>query len=570
MGACCLKAVTKTVSGQNNGINIDTSTSPISSLQNSSSNQLDHSLNQSQQSTASAISNDGHIQHNRSTIHIGALPNFLRRLRFKSSRSNKMVSLQKYAERLVLETLDSIRPSVVQEPSNAMHKLQIISSNETGWIVVICSLINVVCDDNPFGTALILLSIEEASLASQETILLLQEKITLFKYRSTIKRRNVSIVLGGLAEKLAGILSSVLFTPTICNYLLASIQPQNEPIVILHSLIALEKFSQTKDNKTIIDNKLKAMGSKNTLLILEKYYDSSEFIKHQVGFCAKYCLDNYFICDGRPYSFEHIDKSNLHAILNPKDASENLKISADCLSCRNDTTKFESFRSNVPVNKGIYYYEAKLITDGVMQIGFATKSSKFLNHEGYGVGDDDESLAFDGCRSMYWYNAKSIPSHLPKWNPGDIVGCLLNLNDFQVQFSVNGLMYDQISELFKGKKPGTQYYAAASLMPFQHLSVNFGTSPFKYPPKHCDFRTFNQEGKPLDSNQLVIPKHLLIQTNDSYEIQSDMCTICCDQKMDTQLEPCSHDGFCKVCADKLSLCPYCRTQVTTYRQTTNA
>lgn len=514
-----------------------------------------------------------------------------------SKKNSKIVSLQNYADRLVIETLDSIRPPVLSEPSSAMHKLQIISGNETGWIIVINSLINNVDDDNPFGTALILLSIEEACLASRETILRLHELIySDFNNRfhnmadnimptsskraykqSMLKQRNISIVLGCLAEKLAGTLSSVLFTEELCDYLLSCIHPANNPIVILYSLIALEKFAITQDNRTIIDKKLNALTktNSNSLLVLENWTTNDEadnlhykprynYYEQQVGFCAKHCLDNFFMIEGRPYSFELIDKSNLYAFLNSKDASENLKISADSLSCRNDTSKFESVRGNIPVSSSVYYYEAKLMTVGVMQIGFATKSSKFLNHEGYGVGDDDQSIAYDGCRSLIWYDTKSLRTNLPRWQPGDIIGCLINLNDYvsYVQFSLNGQPTEPIDSFFANKNPGTNYYVALSLMPFQQVSVNFGSEPFKYPPINCSFRTFNEEGRVLGEKHVYIPKHLILKESiDSYEQFADSCTICCDGKMEIILLPCEHDGFCKLCADKLTTCPMCRSDI---------
>ena len=42
-----------------------------------------------------------------------------------------------------------------------------------------------------------------------------------------------------------------------------------------------------------------------------------------------------------------------------------------------------------------------------MQVGWATKKSKFLNHDGYGIGDDEHSVAFDGCRQLVWHHASS-------------------------------------------------------------------------------------------------------------------------------------------------------------------
>ena len=49
---------------------------------------------------------------------------------------------------------------------------------------------------------------------------------------------------------------------------------------------------------------------------------------------------------------------------------------------RCDASSFESVRCTFQVNSGIWYYEVTLLTDGVMQIGWATKSSSFLNHVG--------------------------------------------------------------------------------------------------------------------------------------------------------------------------------------------
>lgn len=67
-------------------------------------------------------------------------------------------------------------------------------------------------------------------------------------------------------------------------------------------------------------------------------------------------------------------------MLNANDVSEYLKISANGLMARCDASSFESVRCTFQVDNGIWFYEATLITSGVMQIGFSTKDSKFLNH----------------------------------------------------------------------------------------------------------------------------------------------------------------------------------------------
>lgn len=430
-----------------------------------------------------------------------------------NNNNNRIWSLQNklsmHADRLVIDTLESIRPTVLNEPSNAMQKLHMISETELGWLVVISSLINKVDIEHPFGSALILLILEDAPLPTKKSISQLDEvlNLQLQRERSVTKQRNISIVLGCLAEKLAGTLSSILFSESVQDYLLSRIEPNvNKPNVILYSLIALEKFSQTIDNKLLIVKKLNKLGARNPLLKLEQLISSSDFIEQQVGFCAKWDLDNYFLYDSRLYSYECVDRDNLNVMLNSKDASENLKISADGLTARNDTSRFESVRCTFPITSGIYYYEVKLITPGVMQIGFATKQSKFLNHDGFGIGDDDQSLAYDGCRQLLWQNAKSIHTNLPRWKEGDIIGCLIDLEKLEIRFSLNGLMGEPSNILFKNKPLSTQYYAAASFMPFQQCQFNFGRVPFQHPPELYNFKTFNQCASLSEEEKIIMPR----------------------------------------------------------------
>lgn len=93
-------------------------------------------------------------------------------------------------------------------------------------------------------------------------------------------------------------------------------------------------------------------------------------------------------------------------MLNTKDVSEYLKISADGLEARCDSYSFESVRSTYAVTTGAWYYEVLVITQGilielnktlncysnilvivilgVMQIGWAQKKSHFSCNDGYG------------------------------------------------------------------------------------------------------------------------------------------------------------------------------------------
>jgi hypothetical protein len=195
--------------------------------------------------------------------------------------------------------------------------------------------------------------------------------------------------------------------------------------IILFALIALEKFSHTSESKHILFQSLTITNEQTKMNILE-YYEpwtlATNCLKRQIGFYAQWLLDNVFILDYRRPSYELIDYRYLNVILNDKDVSEYLKIGPDGLEARSDTVSFESVRCTFHVNSGVWYYEVLIITDGVMQIGWATKQSKFMNHEGYGIGDDQYSIAYDGCRNLIWFGAKSNPHTNPSWKPGDIVG----------------------------------------------------------------------------------------------------------------------------------------------------
>ena len=52
---------------------------------------------------------------------------------------------------------------------------------------------------------------------------------------------------------------------------------------------------------------------------------------------------------------------------------------------RCDAASFESVRCTFEVDDGVWFYEVLIITAGVMQIGWATKDSKFLNHVSFFV-----------------------------------------------------------------------------------------------------------------------------------------------------------------------------------------
>lgn len=474
--------------------------------------------------------------------------------------------LSAVTDKYVLDTLAVIRTLVDndQEPPPSMLKLHTIADKEAGWLVVVRSMVQVIPLQDPLGPAVITLLLDDCPLPSKETVVHLCKFFELSGekaddgWKDPRQHRNICVVLGCIAEKLAGPASIALLTHTTLKYLVAQLNEDNNPCVILFALIALEKFAQTSENKTSI-NQCLASGICNPLRTLEQWMDHTDFLHCQVGFCAQWCLDNLFIFDGRPYSYENVDTTHLNAMLNSNDVSEYLKISPDGLQARCDASSFESVRCTFQVDAGIWYYEATIITAGVMQIGWATKDSKFLNHEGYGIGDDEFSVAYDGCRQLFWHNAESEGHSHPSWKPGDVLGSLLDLSNAEVIFYLNGDPLPPLTQVFRNATCG--FFAAASFMSFQQCEFNFGRKPFIYPPKDVPFQSFNDHAYLKEKEKIILPRHIKLQKLRAMSVEEGACTLCFDERATITLLPCSHRGFCERCALQLEICPMCRRNI---------
>jgi len=469
---------------------------------------------------------------------------------------------------LVLDTLAIIRKLVdnEQHPPRSMLTLHKIADKESGWLAVVHSLIKVIPPDDPLGAAVITLLLDECPLPTKEAIgklcssLKLGASLPPQSVNKQVQRHcNICVVVGCLAEKLAGPSSVTLLTKDVIDYLFANLADTCDPSVILYSLIALEKFAQTSENKITLTKHLYEHCEVSPLERLEQWYHSDHYIRREVGFCAQWCLDNLFMKEGRQYTHELIDNSSINVMLNNNDVSEYLKISADGLEARCDASSFESVRCTFQVDDGVWYYEASIITAGVMQIGWATKESKFLNYEGYGIGDDEFSLAYDGCRQLIWHNAKSSPHTHSNWKPGDVLGLLLDLKTPQAIFTLNGDALPAFSQVFNYSRSG--FFAAASFMSFQQCEFNFGSKPYKYPPGNIEYNSFNDFGCLDEHDKVILPRHKKLALLTLGSVNEDLCTLCVDNTANVTMKPCGHRGYCMLCALQLELCPICRETI---------
>uniref|UniRef100_F1KY53 RING finger and SPRY domain-containing protein 1 n=1 Tax=Ascaris suum TaxID=6253 RepID=F1KY53_ASCSU len=457
-----------------------------------------------------------------------------------------------------------------QEPPTPLLKLNLIADKEGGWVLVVICLIEAVPAEDALGPAVITLFLDEGPLPTNETVSRLIARLRLDEPElqvSSVWHRNTCIVLGCLAEKLAGASSVHICTNTTLNYLLDNLKPDRHTEVIIYALIALEKFAQTSENRLTICRRLEKYVE-NPLMILESWLESSsiknDFLKQQVAFCAQWSLDNIFVCEKREFSYRKRDVTNINAMLNHEDVSEYLKIGSDGLEARCDVSSFESVRCTFEATEGVWFYEALILTPGVMQIGFATKQSRFCNHEGFGIGDDECSIAYDGCRQLIWHNAQCQKHEHEPWKAGDYLGCLLDITSGYVQFYLNGcalqVPHREFMERHAANKE-TGFFAAASFMSFQQCRFNFGTEPFRYPPSSIEFKTFNDYGCLSEEQKTILPRRRKMELLSEISIPDDSCHICYSSSIDTVLKPCGHSGLCFSCSEQLELCPLCRVHI---------
>lgn len=224
------------------------------------------------------------------------------------------------------------------------------------------------------------------------------------------------------------------------------------------------------------------------------------------------------------------------------DENSHCKFSADHLEVRNDTFFFESVRATTGISSrtGKWYYEVILLTDGIIQIGWGTKKCLLSSQDGSGIGDDAHGFAFDTHRCAVWAAGDlHLPSAntLPKCKAGDVLGCLLDLNQDYCTFFINGQDYGFGINITKSTMP---FYPTISLTGHQHVVTNFGDQSWYYSidgAKAVNESATTEETK----NQ---KQHIITTVDDGESV----CNICYSEPISTKLFPCEHDGFGENCA----------------------
>uniref|UniRef100_A0A6Q2XQ02 Ryanodine receptor 2 n=1 Tax=Esox lucius TaxID=8010 RepID=A0A6Q2XQ02_ESOLU len=143
--------------------------------------------------------------------------------------------------------------------------------------------------------------------------------------------------------------------------------------------------------------------------------------------------------------------------------------------------RFRIFRAEktYSVNTGKWYFEFEVVTAGEMRVGWA-RPSCLPDQE---LGSDEHAFVFDGFKAQLWHQGNE---HFGRsWSAGDVVGCMVDLNEHTMMFTHNGevLLDDSGSELaFKDFEVWEGFVPVCSLGVCQVGRMNFGkdVSTLKY------------------------------------------------------------------------------------------
>jgi len=160
-----------------------------------------------------------------------------------------------------------------------------------------------------------------------------------------------------------------------------------------------------------------------------------------------------------------------------------INVTGDGLVVNNPGNNFDSVKGNVKLRSGKWYYEARLDSYGMVQIGWCTSEFKPNTSAGTGVGGDQFSWAYDGSRQQKWHGGSEYYGQY--WSNGDIIGCAVDLDNKKMNFFRNG---SDMGVAYENFNSGDGLYPAASFSNGQSMTFNFGKSNFRYPHSNAEFK----------------------------------------------------------------------------------
>ncbi|XP_060047921.1 ryanodine receptor 2 isoform X1 [Erinaceus europaeus] len=149
--------------------------------------------------------------------------------------------------------------------------------------------------------------------------------------------------------------------------------------------------------------------------------------------------------------------------------------------CSSTGERFRIFRAEktYAVKAGRWYFEFEAVTSGDMRVGWSRPGCQ-PDQE---LGSDECAFAFDGFKAQRWHQGNEHYGR--SWQAGDVVGCMVDMTEHTMMFTLNGeiLLDDSGSELaFKDFDVGDGFIPVCSLGVAQVGRMNFGkdVSTLKY------------------------------------------------------------------------------------------
>uniref|UniRef100_A0A2K6G8I3 Ryanodine receptor 3 n=1 Tax=Propithecus coquereli TaxID=379532 RepID=A0A2K6G8I3_PROCO len=144
-----------------------------------------------------------------------------------------------------------------------------------------------------------------------------------------------------------------------------------------------------------------------------------------------------------------------------------------------DKIRFFRVERSYAVRSGKWYFEFEVVTGGDMRVGWARPGCR----PDVELGADDQAFVFEGSRGQRWHQGSGYFGRT--WQPGDVVGCMINLDDASMIFTLNGelLITNKGSELaFADYEIENGFVPICSLGLSQIGRMNLGTdaSTFKF------------------------------------------------------------------------------------------
>lgn len=158
------------------------------------------------------------------------------------------------------------------------------------------------------------------------------------------------------------------------------------------------------------------------------------------------------------------------------DRNSAMAVTPDGLRCQSREAKeWHGCRATKGVKgSGKYFFEAVVTDEGLCRVGWSTSQANL------DLGTDKFGFGFGGTGKKS--NNKQFDSYGEPFGMSDVIGCYLNLDEFEIKFSKNGQDLGVAFKIPSNLKDAV--FFPAVVLKNAEMCFNFGYENFKYPPQN--------------------------------------------------------------------------------------